>query len=145
MSIGGPAFIDEDNDALEEAILPNGAFYIPERDGTILEYLSDSEDNRTPRAFKTFKHFLMLIDAGVLEREFAELYSIRVLYNSGRSDEFYTLNDLEFCEGADVNVHRGKPGKHKIRDILMQNDFRWWEISGINPKFLRKTISSTSL
>lgn len=60
MSIGWPEPFPDDIPV--EFTLPNGAFYVPERDGTILEYLSKMEKERTPRAFRTFKHFQMLVD-----------------------------------------------------------------------------------
>lgn len=42
--------------------IPNGAYYVPDRDGTIMEYLRNFELDQTPRAFKTFEHFQILID-----------------------------------------------------------------------------------
>ena len=131
MPIGWPPSSPED-----DFPLPNGAFYVPERDGDILKYLSQQEADWYPRGFKTFEHFKMLTGAWVINIELPQLHNIRIMYNDGRCDECYTLIDLENCEWIDTK-HAGAPWTHKIEDLLNWNTFEWWEISGIDPKFLR--------
>ena len=96
-----------------------GVWYNPQRDGTIEEYIENCRNERLPK----------LVDLGYIT---PNITSIRIMYSSGRGDEFYGIVDDFKLEGIEVHVHAGKKGIHDPK-ALLSGDVPHFEVDMMNP------------
>lgn len=112
------------------------AHYSGAIDGNIKEYLVECrQDGRVAPTFKGYEPFKQLWD---LEAIVPDYTSIRLMWSSGRTDEFYIVLDKEKIEGINLRVHSGQPGIHNTQKILTNTDADYWCIEGLNPKVFRR-------
>ncbi|MAG02218.1 hypothetical protein CMI42_02680 [Candidatus Pacearchaeota archaeon] len=106
-----------------------GLWYDAQRDGTIEDYIEYCRNERLPKCFRGPEQFQRLVDLGYIT---PDITSIRIMYNFGRGDEFYSVVRGFKLEGADVLVHSGKQGIHDPRELL-SGDVPHFEIDNLNP------------
>lgn len=106
-----------------------GLWYDPSRDGTIEEYIEHCRNERIPKCFRGPEQFQQLVDLGYIT---PNITSIRIMYSSGRGDEFYGVVDDFKLEGIEVAVHCGKKGIHDPKELL-SGDVPHFEADMLNP------------
>ncbi len=107
-----------------------GVGYEPTKDGTIEDYIRHCKDEWIPITFKSYSHYKILWNKGYVDPQIA---CIR-LCTSRRPDESYIVIDENEAEGIDLPPHKGKPGIHKINELLNYGDlFEYYEVSPLNP------------
>jgi len=104
-------------------------WYNQERDGKLEDYLRECSHENIPPCFKTIEHFQMLWDGGHFDPHIA---TIRLMYNSSRGDEHYTVIGEHELEGIGAVAHSGREGIHKPKDILNEKA-PYWEARKLNP------------
>jgi hypothetical protein len=106
-----------------------GVWYDPSRDGTIEEYIEHCRNERIPKCFRGPEQFQQLVDLGYIT---PNITSIRIMYCSGRGDEFYGVVDDFKLQGIEVAVHCGKKGIHDPKELLSR-DVPHFEVDMLNP------------
>lgn len=86
----------------------------------ILEYLRNMSYGQSP-LFEGYKHFKLLKSKELLIPNFT---SLRLMWNSGCTDEHFNLTEDFKLEGILLNAHSGRPGIHEPELILkIKDDF----------------------
>jgi len=73
----------------------------------------------------------MLVDEGYILPEFT---SIRLMWNTGRDDEHFIVNEQFQLEGCDGLIHHaGRPGIFDPEEFLERKELPPWEAQHLNP------------
>jgi len=102
---------------MSEWLEPN--FYIPQRDGSLKDYLN-KRGLMTPPLFNDPRYFKELRELGFLKLG----SGIRVMHSMFGLDESYWVNGDFKLEGISVGIFEGKEGVHEPEDILKD---QYWE------------------
>lgn len=114
---------------------PDWAYYHSMRDNTIAEYVEKRRVLWECFFFKTYEEYLQLKREWFISEELVESkqYTIKVMYNDWKPDEYYTLTGLLSCEPTTLSHRPGKDNDRSIDTVLKAEGIIWWEILGIFP------------
>ena len=102
--------------------------YDPKRDGTLAEYFKIHDGHSSFPLFRGYKMFKRLRDEAWLLPDFS---TVRLMWNVGRGDEYFGVNEDYFLIGLEANFHSGRPGVHDPLVVLGARGAPMWEVNHI--------------
>lgn len=96
----------------------NGPWYSNKKDGTLESYLKKHNGYFSVPLFKGYKQYKLLWDEGYF---IPKKSVIRIMYNSFRGDEHYSVIDEHSVEGICCGFHEGQPGIHNVKKLFHKN------------------------
>jgi hypothetical protein len=106
------------------------AWYHPERDGTLEDYLKIHNGLSSFPLFSGYSQYKMLWDQGYLEPNSSY---IRLMWNLGRYDEHFLVIGEDAIQGiSDIPAHAGRPGVYDPRKLFSKKNCPAWEAQCLN-------------
>jgi hypothetical protein len=65
--------------------------------------------------------------------------SIRLFVEAGYDQHYSVISEIE-VEGVEAVCHSGISGIHNIEELLRNPDYKYWEISGLNPRVINGNV-----
>ena len=101
---------------------------------SIIAYLKRKHNDRSVApSFRGYKAFQELLKTGAVT---PEITSIRLYINDSCDEHYIVMSETE-VEGVELKAHSGREGRHNIEQLLQREDYRYWEVSGLNPAVYR--------
>jgi hypothetical protein len=112
--------------SLFSGFTPDSQSYREERDGDLYRYLYERFEQLPLPLFRGYEDFKMLQDLGLL---MPGVSYIRIMWNIGREDEHYLINENFMLEGMTGAAHSGDEGifdpKEKLGNKNSPENFNW--------------------
>ncbi len=98
--------------------------YKPAHDGTLHEYITRCNQNRTPPTFKGVQFFPQLVELGYIV---PDISVVRIVLSHAAFDQAYAVQENMKLAGLDLPLHSGISGEHTLDELLrrLPKDVVW--------------------